>query len=149
MKIEGSRDVKTSVKAVWDFITNAGNMAECLPDVKSHEVVDDKTIKAQMKVGVGFIKETFDSTIKFSEVDEAGSNLKITINARAKSDSATMNIDVHIDGDDSNATLKWTVDAVMAGKLASIGQRYISKVSDKIIEQSFECMMSKLAKTAN
>lgn len=145
MKIEGSREVNTSANAVWNFITNAGNMAECLPDVKSHEVVDDKTIKALMKVGVGFIKETFDSTIKFSEVDEANKNLKITIDAKAKANSATMTIDVHVNGDDSKADLKWTVDAVMAGRLASIGQRYISKISDKVIEQSFECMMSKLA----
>ena len=120
-------------------------MAECLPDVKSHEVVDDRTIKAEMKVGIGFIKEVFDSTIKYSEVDEANKHLKITIDSRAKANTATMNIDVHVDGDDSKASLKWTVDAVMAGRLASIGQRYISKVSDRVIEQSFECMMSKLA----
>lgn len=145
MKIEGSREVNTGAKAVWEFLTDANNMAGCLPDVKSSEVVDDKTIKALMKVGVGFIKETFDSTIKFSEVNEANKNLKITIDAKAKANSATMNIDVHVDGDDSKANLTWTVDAVMAGRLASIGQRYISKVSDKVIEQSFECMMSKLA----
>lgn len=145
MKLEGSREVNTGADAVWQFITNANNMAECLPDVKSHEVVDDKTIKAQMKVGVGFIKETFDSTIKFSDVDAAGKNMKITIDAKAKANTATMNIEVHIEGDDSKAKLTWTVDAVMAGRLASIGQRYISKISDRVIEQSFECMMGKIS----
>ena len=106
MKLEGSKEVNTSAKAVWDFITNAKNMAECLPDVKSHEVVDDRTIKAEMKVGIGFIKEVFDSTIKYSEVDEANKHLKITIDSRAKANTATMNIDVHVDGDDSKASLK-------------------------------------------
>lgn len=145
MKFEGSREVGTGVGAVWDFLSNPNNMAECLPDVKSHEIVDDRTIKAQMKVGVGFIKEVFDSTISFSNVNNDTKDMKITIDAKAKANTATINIDVHVDGDDSNAQLKWTVDAVMAGRLASIGQRYISKISDKVIEQSFECMMKKLA----
>lgn len=145
MKFEGSREVSTGSQAVWDFLTNPNNMAECLPDAKTKEVVDDKTIKAQLKVGVGFIKEVFDSTISFSEVDAGSKNLKMVIDAKAKANTATINIDVHVDGGDSSATLKWSVDAVMAGRLASIGQRYISKVSDKVIEQSFECMMSKLA----
>lgn len=145
MKFEGSREVKTSAGAVWDFMNNPNNMAQCLPDVKSHEIVDDKTIKAQMKVGVGFIKEVFDSTLHFSDVKEDTRDMKITIDAKAKSNTATINIDVHVGEDGSNAKLNWTVDAVMAGRLASIGQRYISKVSDRVIEQAFECMMSKLA----
>ncbi len=145
MKFEGSREVNTSSQAVWDFLTNPNNMAECLPDAKSHEVVDDKTIKAQLKVGVGFIKEVFDSTISYSEVKPDSKDMKITIDAKAKANTATINIDVHVDGADSAAKLQWTVDAVMAGRLASIGQRYISKVSDRVIEQAFECMMSKLA----
>ncbi len=144
MKFEGSRDVNASSKAVWDFLMDPHNLAECLPDAKSTEVVDDKTIKAQLKVGVGFIKETFDSTVKYSDINEASGTVKLTIDAKAKNNSSTVTIDASVAGDDNSAKLKWNVDAIMAGRLASIGQRYISKVADRIIEKSFECMMSKL-----
>lgn len=145
MKLEGSRDVESSSEAVWDFISNAKNMAECLPDAKSTEVVDDTTIKAQLRVGVGFIKETFDSVIKFQDLDRDNGRMKMSIEAKAKSNNANVDIEVSITGDGSNSTIGWTVNAVMAGKLASVGQRYISKAADKIIQKSFECMTTKLS----
>ncbi len=144
MKFEGSKHVETGMENVWKFITTPENMAQCMPDVQSYEVIDDKTINAKLKVGIGFIKEIFDSVISFSVI-EAGKKLLITVNSKGKSNTATIKIDASLDGDEKNTTLKWNVDAMMAGKLASIGQRYIQKVSDKIIEQSFVCMTEKLS----
>ena len=69
----------------------------------------------------------------------------ITVNSKGKSNTATIKIDASLEGNEQNTTLKWNVDAMMAGKLASIGQRYIQKVSDKIIEQAFVCMTKKLS----
>ncbi len=144
MKFEGSKQVDTGTENVWKFITTPENMAQCMPDVQSYNVVDDKTINAKLKVGIGFIKEIFDSVISFSVVEE-GKKLLITVNSKGKSNTATIKIDASLEGNEQNTTLKWNVDAMMAGKLASIGQRYIQKVSDKIIEQAFVCMTKKLS----
>lgn len=144
MKFEGSKQVDTGTENVWKFITTPENMAQCMPDVQSYNVVDDKTINAKLKVGIGFIKEIFDSVISFSVVEE-GKKLLITVNSKGKSNTATIKIDASLEGNEQNTTLKWNVDAMMAGKLASIGQRYIQKVSDKIIEQAFICMTKKLS----
>lgn len=144
MKLEGSREVETGKENVWKFISKAGNLAECLPDTKSYDVVDENTIKAELKVGVGFIKEVFDSTIKYGDVDAEAGRMKLTIAAKAKSNSANVEIDITVDGNDSSSRIGWTVNAVMAGKLASIGGRYISKAADKIIDKSFQCMTAKL-----
>ena len=144
MKFEGSKQVDTGTENVWKFITTPENMAQCMPDVQSYNVVDDKTINAKLKVGIGFIKEIFDSVISFSVVEE-GRKLLITVNSKGKSNTATIKIDASLEGNEQNTTLKWNVDAMMAGKLASIGQRYIQKVSDKIIEQAFVCMTKKLS----
>ena len=143
MNFEGSKEVKSGVGKVWKFMTAPENMVQCMPDVQSYNVVDSKTVQAKLKVGIGFIKEIFDSVITFAEV-EADKKLLITVNSKAKANSATIKIEVSIDGDDTKSTLKWNVDAIMAGRLASIGQRYIQKVSDKIVEQSFVCMTQKL-----
>ena len=144
MKFEGSKQVDTGTENVWKFITTPENMAQCMPDVQSYNVVDDKTINAKLKVGIGFIKEIFDSVISFSVLEE-GKKLLITVNSKGKSNTATIKIDASLEGNEQNTTLKWNVDAMMAGKLASIGQRYIQKVSDKIIEQAFVCMTKKLS----
>jgi carbon monoxide dehydrogenase subunit G len=144
LKFEGSKQVDTGTENVWKFITTPENMAQCMPDVQSYNVVDDKTINAKLKVGIGFIKEIFDSVISFSVVEE-GKKLLITVNSKGKSNTATIKIDASLEGNEQNTTLKWNVDAMMAGKLASIGQRYIQKVSDKIIEQAFICMTKKLS----
>lgn len=145
MKLEGSREVESSAESVWDFVSSTKNMAECLPEAKSCEVVDEITIKAQLKVGVGFIKEVFDSVIKYQDLDRENGRMKMSIEAKAKSNIANIDIDVSITGDGSKSTISWMVNAVMAGRLASVGQRYISKAADKIIQGSFECMTSKLS----
>jgi carbon monoxide dehydrogenase subunit G len=144
LKFEGSKEVSTGTGNVWKFITTPENMAQCMPDVQSYNVVDDNTVNAKLKVGIGFIKEIFDSVISFSVVEE-GKKLLITVNSKGKSNTATIKIDASLEGNEQSTTLKWDVDAMMAGKLASIGQRYIQKVSDKIIEQAFVCMTKKLS----
>ncbi len=144
MKFEGSREVNSGTKAVWDFLMDPHNLAECLPDATGTEVLDSSTIKTHLKVSVGFIKETFDSKISYGDVDREGKKVRLTIDAKGKNNSSTVNIGVIVEGDDTKSKLSWDVEAVMAGRLASIGQRYISKVADRIIEKSFECMMGKL-----
>lgn len=144
MKFEGSREVEAGSRAVWDFIIVPQNLADCLPDATETQVAEGKTITAKMRVGVGFIKDTFDSRISYRDVNEQNMTVGLAIDAKAKSNSSNVLIDISVSGDDSTATLKWSVDAMMAGRLASIGQRYISKVADRIIERSFECMMAKL-----
>ncbi len=144
MKLEGSKEIAKDFDSVWAFVTDAKNMAECMPDVKEYKIVDPTTIEAKIKVGVGFIKETFDSVVKFAP-DRSNKKILIALDAKTKSNSANVKIDVSVDGDSSKTSLKWNVDAIMAGRLASIGQRYISKVSDNIIEKAFGCMASKLS----
>lgn len=147
MKFEGSKEINVNSSLIWGFLTNPTNLAECLPDAKSYEVVDDKTIKAKLKIGISFIKETFDSTIIYSEVMLDSKYMKITIDAKGKANSATINIEVNIEDIGSITKLHWMVDAFMTGKLVSVGQRYILKVADRLIEQAFTCMISKLTST--
>ena len=65
MKFEGSKEINVNSSLIWGFLTNPTNLAECLPDAKSYEVVDDKTIKAKLKIGISFIKDTV--TLSFDE----------------------------------------------------------------------------------
>lgn len=144
MRFEGSKQVDTETENVWKFVTDPENMVQCIPDVQSYNIVDDETINAKLKVGMGFIKDIFDSVISFSIVED-GKKLLITVNSKGKSNTVTIKIDVSLEGNEHNTTLKWNVDAMIAGKLASVGQRYIQKYSDKIIEQAFVCMTKKLS----
>lgn len=143
MRVEGSKEIAKDFESVWSFLTDAKNIAGCIPDAKEYNIVDQNTIDAKIKVGVGFIKETFDTSLHF-EPDKDKKKIMISMTAKTKANNANVKIDVSIEGDSSRTSLKWDVDAIMAGRLASIGQKYIINLSNSIIEKAFSCMETKL-----
>ena len=137
---EGTFTVNVTRDKVWSFITDPSKIASCLPDLEKMEAADKTHFQAVFKIGISFIKSSFNFQIEFAEMN---SPTKVTIKARGKGTGSTVDLTATMELSDSggDATqMAWKVDAMVGGTIAGVGSRLIGSTAEKKTAQFFECL---------
>lgn len=158
MKFEGSVEIRAPRQRVWDFLVDPDQVGGCGPGVQSIERIDDTHFKVHAKVGVGFISARFVVNAEFVELDAPN---RAVISARGNAPGSAVDATARMTlreadggagaGEAAGAapgvpvtTMDWTADVVISGTLASVGARMIEGTASKLIDQTFDCVRSKL-----
>lgn len=114
-----------------------------MPDLQKLDVRSQDDFTAVMKAGVSFIKGDF--TLRFTTVEKSapthaklaahGSGIGSTIDMTTVMDFA--------DTPDGGTAMKWSADANIGGRIASVGQRLLNGQAEKIIKQLFDCLKAR------
>ena len=119
-------------------------ISKCMPDLQKLEVKSPDEFIAVVKAGVSFIKGDF--TLHFTETDKTPpTHAKLV--GHGTGIGSTVDLDAIMDLADSAAsgtTMKWSSDAKIGGRIASVGQRLLNGQAEKIIKGLFECLQQKL-----
>lgn len=144
MHLEGTYVIKAPRKKVFDFIANPKTVSRCLPDLQSMEILSKDSFKATVKVGIGFVKGSFNFQLNLLEkTPPSHARLK----AHGSGSGSVIDLDTSIDLSDNpegGTKLAWTAEAMIGGLLAGVGQRLIGTASDKQVTQLFDCIKRNL-----
>lgn len=145
MQFSGSVEIKAPRERVFAFLMDPNQVGPCGPGVESIDIVDETHFKAKAKVGVGFIRAKFVINMEIAESD-APDHAVIKARGQAPGSAVdatgTMNL---LPGDDPDTTLMvWATDVIISGLMATVGARLIEGTANKLINQTFGCIKSKL-----
>ena len=144
MHFEGTFNVKAKPDKVFTTILDPNQISKCMPDLQKLEVKSPDDFVAVVRAGVSFIKGDFN--LHFLTVEKTPySHAKLT--AHGTGIGSTVDIDVFIDlteGPDEGTAMKWSADARIGGRIASVGQRLLQSQAEKIIKGLFDCLQGKL-----
>jgi carbon monoxide dehydrogenase subunit G len=144
MIVEGSQEISASPQQVWEFVTDPSNVATCLPDVQSSQVIDGNTLRAKMKFGIDFAKGMFDGTFRFSQISPP-TKLKIDGDAKGLGSAVKIAIELTLEGGEKETTLNWKVDVLISGLLKpAINEGNLKSLADHLAGEMFECLSSKM-----
>ncbi len=142
MHFEGTFTINATRDKVWTYITDPNKTANCLPDLEKMEAVDQTHFQAVFKIGISFIKSSFNFQIEFSEMN---SQTKATIKARGKGTGSVVDLTATMELSDSTSgatQMSWKADAMVGGTIAGVGSRLIGSTAEKKTAQFFECLKS-------
>jgi len=142
MILKGDQILDYKIDKIWQFIVNTDNLAKCLPNVKKLEKIENG-FSAKIEVTIGFLKGTFDSKFTYSEVKEPN-YLKINGEAKGMGSFVKLSLQINLSQEIDKTKFSWVADVSITGPLASIGNRYINDVAEKIVNDLFSCMLSNL-----
>ena len=115
-----------------------------MPDLQKLEVKSQDDFTAVVRAGVSFIKGDF--SLHFLTVEKTPpTHAKLT--ARGSGIGCTIDLERMMDLSDVAAggtAMKWSADAKIGGRIASVGQRLINGQAEKIIKQLFDCLRTTL-----
>ena len=145
MKIEGSFTFQSAAPlAVWDFLTDAHRIAECLPGCEKLEQTGDGLYDLQMRFGVGAISGVFTGSIRLHDLQPT-SEYQMSVSGKGAPGFVNGDGTVQLTPDDTNTVLRYTGDVSAGGPIASLGQRMIGGAARMVIDQFFKCVSAKLS----
>ena len=144
MRFEGVFDVRAPIDRVFARVTDPNQVLQCLPDLQSKKIRSVDDFDAVVRIGVSFIRGDFQ--VRFKVIDkELNSHVKILGQGKGLGSTVDMEIDVEMAAREGGRTsMKWSVDAKVGGKIASMGQRLLDSQAERIINQLFDCLRAEL-----
>ena len=143
MKFEGVFEVGAPIEKVFAIMTDPDQVARCLPDLQKLEVRSPVEFDAVVKAGVSFVRGDF--AVHFKTVEKTPpTRVRLTAHGTGLGSAVDMEIAAEMSRSGGGTSMKWRVDALVSGKIASLGQRVIEAQAQKIIERLFVCLRERL-----
>jgi len=145
MHFEGKAVVKAPVNKVWTFISTPESIAQCLPGVEEYKILEGKRTEARVKMGVGFIKGTFKVNSRVLEEDFGNRRAKLLVEGSGVSSAFKAEIQINCDPHPEGTELGWIAEATVSGPLGSVAKGLIEGASQKVVNQTLECVAKKVS----
>jgi len=144
LHLEGTYVLNCDRDGVWRFISDPQKIAQCLPDLQSLDVKDEKHFTATVKAGIAFVRGTlkFDFTLidqtppSHSTFEAAGKGAGVSLRLNATIDLKEIETD--------NTELVWKTEVQLGGLLGEISPSLIQNSTDRMTNQFFECIKAQL-----
>ena len=145
MRHEGTLTISAPRGVVWVFLTDPHQVAQCAPGVESVEtIVPDYKFRAIAAIGFGSVKVRFTGEVEFLGL-EPPTRAKLKAHGDAPGSATDVISEMFlIDGPNGTTDMKWSVDIVVLGTLASLAARLMSSITQKLTAQFFECLKAKI-----
>jgi carbon monoxide dehydrogenase subunit G len=148
MHFEGKAVVKASVEKVWNFISTPESIAQCLPGVEEYKVLEGKRTEAKIKMGVGFIKGTFKINSRVLEEDPQNHRAKLLVDGSGVTSAFKAEIRISCNPHPEGSELSWVAEATVSGPLGSVAKSLIEGASQKVVNQTLECITRKVSQSS-
>lgn len=129
---------------LWQYFTDPTILADCAPGCDHIEQKTESELEATIAVGVGSVKPTFDVDMTVVEAVEP-TRLVMNADGAASRNSfetvATMDL---IDTGDGTTTVRWSAKTNVSGLIASLGQRALGSVADRLVNDFFTDLEAKV-----
>lgn len=137
IEFDGEFQLDRPPEELWDYFTDPDILAECAPGVKEMTVVSPHEVEAVLSVKVGSVNPTFDCDVTVTEADFPNTLEMVGKgNASKNAFEATGSMDLQDDGD-GGTIATWNAHAEVSGLLASLGQRALGGVTERLVNNFF------------
>jgi carbon monoxide dehydrogenase subunit G len=144
MKIEGQFVFDAvAPPAVWNFLTDANRIAQCLPGCEKLEQTSEGSYDMQMRFGVGAISGVFNGSIRLHDLKPT-SEYQMSVGGSGAPGFVKGEGVVQLRPHDAGTVLTYSGDVSAGGPIASLGQRMIGGAARMVIDQFFKCVAGKL-----
>jgi carbon monoxide dehydrogenase subunit G len=149
--IEKTFVVRAPAGAVWDFLTDPGRVARCLPGAAITEKVDDQTYGGTITVKVGPVVASYRGKVRFEKLDAASREAEISASGQETKGKggADMRMKSRVsEHGPGEAEVSVVSDVNVVGVLAQFGRGMIQDVSDQMFQKFTDGMRRELEASA-
>ena len=144
IKIEKTFQVDAPIDRVWEFLTDPGQVVQCMPGAELDEVIDERNVRGRVGVKVGPVEARYRGQATFEELDEEHHRIRV-VGQGMGDGSADMQLAGELRslaGGSTEAEFAAVVN--VGGRMAQVGSRLIKFVSDRLVQQFVSRVRSEL-----
>jgi len=122
---------------LWNYFTDPEILAQCAPGCDHIEQESASELAATVAVGVGSVKPTFDVDMVVVEADRP-TRLVMDAGGDASRNSFETVAEMHLVETADGTTADWHAEVAVSGLIASLGQRALGSVAERLVTDFFE-----------
>lgn len=147
MELTGEYRIPAPRQAVWEALNDADMLKVCIDGCEELVWVGDTELAAKVRAKVGPVSARFAGKLELTELDPPRSYVIVGQGQGGTAGFAKGSARVELEelDDGAETLLRYSVDAQVGGKLASVGSRLISGVAGKVAEDFFERLTARLS----
>ena len=142
MEFEGEFDSDLPRDELWNYFTDPDVLAECAPGTDSLELESSHEITATIAVGVGSVKPTFDVDMVVTKANRP-EVLEMELDGSASRNAFDAVAEMRLEENGDGTTAHWAARADVSGMIASMGQRALGSVTNKLVNDFFADLEAK------
>ena len=143
MKISGNYSFDAAPPVVWERLLSPDVLRNCIPGCKEFTVVDDAHYQVSMSVGVGMIRGDYSADVTLADMEQETS-LRMLVVGKGSAGSIQGNGQLRLSASNGGTSVELDGDAQVTGVVARVGQRLLSSVSRKMMDQFFSCLKTQI-----
>lgn len=144
MNVHGSAIIQAPIEKVWEFLTNPEGVSQCVPGLEEMKVITpDEKFQAIASVGLGNIKARFTTEVEWLELS-APSAARMKAHGTAPGSAVDVIAEMRLSAEEGGTRLDWQADVTILGTLAALASRMMGSVTDKLAQQFFDCVKSRI-----
>jgi len=138
MKFEGEFVVDGTPEEIWPYFNDPDILQDCAPGCKEMVLESPSQLRTTLAVGVGSVKPTFDVDAVVVDCTKPD-RLEIQASGEASRNSFSVTAWQELsDNGDGTTTVRWEADAEVSGVIASLGDRALGSVTNKLVNDFFQ-----------
>lgn len=138
MEFDGTFTVDASREETWKYLNDPDILQDAAPGCEEVTLESPSQVTTTLTVGVGSVKPTFevDATIVDTQEPE---RIEVKAVGQASRNSFEVRAWEELEpADDGGTIVNWHAEAEVSGLIASMGQRALGSVADKLVTEFFE-----------
>ncbi|MFQ5915583.1 MAG: CoxG family protein [Nitrospinota bacterium] len=143
MEFEGTFSTHARIEKVWSTFFDPMGMKPCVPHLELIEIFDPMHHRLVFKVGLSFMKGTFDVDVQLRDV-AMPTHARVKAHGRGQGSAVDVDAVVDLAETENGTEMRWKADAHIVGKLASVATRLLDSTVEKRINEFFECGRTRL-----
>jgi uncharacterized protein len=144
MELTGEHTFNVPREKVWEFLLDPEVLKASLPGCEKLEAVGEDEYVATMKIGISFIRGTFNGKVKITDKVEPES-YKMAVEGSGPQGQVSGVGTLELVDQGESTVVKYRGDANVRGSLARVGARMIQPAAKTIVGQFFERMEKEAA----
>lgn len=143
IEFDGEFELDLSPEELWPYFTDPDVIAECAPGMKELNMTSPSELEAVMSVKVGSVSPTFDVDVTVTKAEEPNV-LEMTAVGNASRNAFETTASMDLQESESGGTVaNWRATAEVSGLIASLGQRALGGVTNRLVNNFFSDLQEK------
>ena len=145
MQLQGRFLLPSSADKVWAYVSDPSKVVECVPGLQTYTVGENKRISAAVRVSIGFIRGTFQTSTKVVKEDPATHTAALELSGTGAGSGFNAVVNIVVTPIGSESELAWEANVNISGPLGGLAKPLVEGNIKKIIGQLFDCVKAKLS----
>ena len=145
LRFEGDRDFRQVPAELWEKLSDARFLAQCIPDVESVRQAEPSRAEVVLRPGFAFVRGTLDLTLEVADA-VAPTSERLVLHARGMGSSSDVEATLELAPQGEGTRVHWAVEIkALGGLLKPVPQGLIRGAAQKVVTDAWAAVDARLA----